>query len=93
MPNHPERYGKILANPNYSILKEVFHNTCIIWAIQAIMFISLSILKLAWYEWVINKDSLEYKRNMSYCILKGNDQIDEDKQAFELAKNKTKSGG
>lgn len=45
--------------------------------------------KLAWYEWVINKDSLEYKRNMSYCILKGNDQIDEDKQAFELAKNKT----
>lgn len=42
--------------------------------------------KLAWHAWVIEGDSLEYRRNMEFCILQGEDLIDEDKQAQNLAR-------
>ena len=42
--------------------------------------------KLAWYEWAIHGDALEYRRNMQYCASRGNDLIDEDKQALSLTK-------
>jgi tetratricopeptide (TPR) repeat protein len=41
--------------------------------------------KLAWHAWVIEGDSVEYRRNMTFCLLKGEDLIDEDKQALNLA--------
>ncbi len=41
--------------------------------------------KLAWHAWVIEGDSIEYRRNMTFCLLKGEDLIDEDKQALNLA--------
>lgn len=44
--------------------------------------------KLAWYAWVIEGDSVEYRRNMEYCIIRGEDLIDEDKQAQNLAREK-----
>ena len=44
--------------------------------------------KLAWYEWTIHNDSILYKQNMESCLTKGNDLIDEDKQAYSLAKAK-----
>ena len=41
--------------------------------------------KLAWHAWAINQDSIEYKRNMEFCRKRGDDLIDEDKQALDLA--------
>ena len=43
--------------------------------------------KLAWYEWALHGDFIEYKRNLRYCISEGSDLIDEDKQALSVAKS------
>ncbi len=45
--------------------------------------------KLAWFEWAIHGNEFEYRRNMQYCAIKGNDLLDEDKQAFSWSKKQT----
>lgn len=53
-------------------------------------FIKEAYQKLAWYELTINDDLLKYKYYMSLCLSKGNQLVDEDKQAYKEAKsNKT----
>lgn len=43
--------------------------------------------KLAWFEWAIHGNELEYNRNMKYCAVMGNDLLDEDKQAKSLSES------
>ncbi len=51
-------------------------------------FIKEAYQKLAWYELIINENFAGYSHYMSLCQSKGNDVVDEDKQALKEAKNK-----
>ena len=43
--------------------------------------------KLAWYELVMNNNFVAYKKYMEHCVDRGNDLVDEDKQAQREAKS------
>lgn len=51
-------------------------------------FIKEAYQKLAWYELVMNNNFVAYKQYMKQCLDRGNDLVDEDKQAKREAKNK-----
>lgn len=50
-------------------------------------FIKEAYQKLAWYELVMNNNFVAYKKYMEHCIDRGNDLVDEDKQAKREAKS------
>jgi hypothetical protein len=50
-------------------------------------FIKEAYQKLAWFELTINDDLVKYKYYMSLCLNKGNQLVDEDKQAYKEAKS------
>jgi hypothetical protein len=50
-------------------------------------FIKEAYQKLGWYELSINNDLVKYKYYMSLCLTKGNQLVDEDKQAYKEAKS------
>lgn len=50
-------------------------------------FIKEAYQKLAWYELVMNNNFVAYKQYMQHCIDRGNDLVDEDKQAKREAKS------
>lgn len=51
-------------------------------------FIKEAYQKLAWYELVMNNNFVAYKQYMKLCLDRGNDLVDEDKQAKREAKSK-----
>ncbi len=50
-------------------------------------FIKEAYQKLAWYELVMNNNFVAYKKYMEHCVDRGNDLVDEDKQAQREAKS------
>ncbi len=50
-------------------------------------FIKEAYQKLAWYELVMNNNFVAYKKYMEHCVDRGNDLVDEDKQAKREAKS------
>lgn len=54
---------------------------------DGVNYIKEAYQKLAWYECAITHDLVAYEKNRQYCLIKGSDVVDEDRQAESWAKN------